>query len=157
VSLPFNLGSNSVETRLGRIGLDANGDGVIDLTPFVGPEVAWVQGKPTNFRTGDHVVSIESADFNAHTVTLREHAASEYTYVDLKAGLEMPDFTFTDFGGARRKLSDFRGQVVMLDFWGTWCGPCVAEIPVLREVYDSIAIGDSRSSAWMWRRARRSP
>jgi len=137
LSLPFNVGSNSAETKLGRLGLDANGDGVIDLAPFVGPEVAWVQGKPTNFRAGDHVVSIESADFKAHTVTLLEHAAAEYTYFDLRTGVEMLDFTFTDFGGARHKLSDYRGQVVLLDFWGTWCGPCIAEIPMLKDVYDA--------------------
>jgi len=136
LSLPFNVGSNSAETKLGRLGLDANGDGLIDLAPFVGPEVAWTQGKPMNFRAGGHVVSIESADFTAHTVTLREHAASEYTYFDLRTGVEMLDFTFTDFGGARHKLSDYRGKVVLLDFWGTWCGPCVAEIPMLRDIYD---------------------
>jgi thiol-disulfide isomerase/thioredoxin len=136
VSLPFNVGSNAAETRLGRLGLDANGDGVIDLAPFVGPEVAWTQGKPMNFRAGEHVVSIESADFNAHTVTLREHASSEYTYFDMRTGVEMLDFTFTDFGGARHKLSDYRGKIVLLNFWGTWCGPCVAEIPMLRDVYD---------------------
>jgi thiol-disulfide isomerase/thioredoxin len=136
VSLPFNYASDSPETRLGRLGLDANGDGVIDMAPFVGPEVAWTQGKPVNFRAGDHVVSIEAADFASRTVMLREHAATEYTYFDLRTGVEMLDFTFTDFGGTRRKLSDYRGKVVLLDFWGTWCGPCIAEIPMLREAYD---------------------
>ena len=113
VSLPFNVGSNSAETRLGRLGLDANGDGVIDLTPFVGPEDAWVQGKPTNFRAGDHVVLIESADFNANRHAA-EHAAAESTYVELKAGLEMPDFTF--------RISAVRGAAVRLSRSGRHAG-----------------------------------
>ncbi|HLF28938.1 MAG TPA: redoxin domain-containing protein [Anaerolineae bacterium] len=53
------------------------------------------------------------------------------------AGRPAPDFTLQTTDGQRITLGDLRGQVVILNFWATWCPPCRTEMPALQEVYDA--------------------
>jgi peroxiredoxin len=46
-----------------------------------------------------------------------------------------PAFTLTTVNGESATLSQYRGQVVMLNFWATWCGPCQQEMPLLDQMY----------------------
>ncbi|MYB94612.1 redoxin domain-containing protein [Candidatus Poribacteria bacterium] len=46
------------------------------------------------------------------------------------------DFHVTDLNGAALSLEQYRGQVVLLDFWATWCPPCIAEIPNVKKTYE---------------------
>ncbi|MFC1481132.1 TlpA family protein disulfide reductase [Candidatus Neomarinimicrobiota bacterium] len=48
-----------------------------------------------------------------------------------------PDFTLHDLQGKRYTLHELRGQVVVINFWATWCGPCRYEIPDLTRIYNS--------------------
>ncbi|WP_455210020.1 TlpA disulfide reductase family protein [Kaarinaea lacus] len=48
---------------------------------------------------------------------------------------EAPDFTLKSLKGSNLKLSEFRGDVVMINFWATWCGPCRQEMPILNDLY----------------------
>jgi peroxiredoxin len=61
----------------------------------------------------------------------------------LQIGDLAPDFNTKTLDGQSLKLSDFRGKYVLLDFWATWCVPCVAETPNLQSTYDAFG-KDSR-------------
>jgi cytochrome c biogenesis protein CcmG/thiol:disulfide interchange protein DsbE len=53
----------------------------------------------------------------------------------VKVGERAPDFEMTLIDGTKVHNADLRGQVVVLNFWATWCGPCKAELPLLDSYY----------------------
>jgi thiol-disulfide isomerase/thioredoxin len=77
-------------------------------------------------------------DAKVGTDTLAKAVASEIVSLRIGPGNPVPDAEGTDLDGKKVKLSSYRGKVVVLDFWATWCGPCKAMIPHERELAEKL-------------------
>jgi thiol-disulfide isomerase/thioredoxin len=115
-----------------RTFLDANQNGELDRDAG---EMDTGRGRAPVFRAGRRFLAVKSVDLATGAIVVEERPASEYTRFDAQPGQTMPDFSFTDFEGKSRRLSDLRGKLVLLDFWGTWCMPCIEEMKHLDPVY----------------------
>jgi cytochrome c-type biogenesis protein len=71
--------------------------------------------------------------------TIEDLASISEPVEGVQVGNLAPDFTVTTLGGETLSLSDLRGQVVLINFWGTWCGPCRREMPELQSLYEEHA------------------
>lgn len=53
-------------------------------------------------------------------------------------GMPAADFTLEDLQGTPRSLADYRGKVIVLNFWATWCKPCTTEMPAMQAAYERL-------------------
>ena len=53
-------------------------------------------------------------------------------------GMQAEDFRLTDLEGKEQSLSQYRGKIVLLNFWATWCKPCTTEMPAMQTIYDKL-------------------
>ncbi len=53
-------------------------------------------------------------------------------------GAPAPDFSLNNLAGSAVRLSDLKGQVVLVNFWATWCGPCRLEMPSIQQQYEAL-------------------
>ncbi len=115
-------------------------------------------------RGGLHLLSLSAEDFNndarirvkvRHALPLEEEPSSqalanngisslsdlvsEIGEVGLEEGKRAPAFDITTLDGERFRPADLRGKVTLLNFWGTWCGPCRREMPEFQRVYEEWA------------------
>ncbi len=122
---------------------DFNNSGKVDFADFV----AFSQGYGTTQTqfdlNGDGAVDFRDfvifAQFYGQTITTPPPTTD--APVGIQVGMQAPDFTLQTLTGESFNLYAQRGKPVFLNFWGTWCPPCVAEMPDIQRLQNTM--GDS--------------
>ncbi|MCG8582106.1 MAG: TlpA family protein disulfide reductase [Bacteroidales bacterium] len=106
---------------------------VIKQSMFNGLTIGYMRTKDATVRAYlTDVINTKVTD-KASLKRWEDFKAAESSYND---GDLIPDFTYTDINGQEISLSDFRGKLVYIDLWATWCGPCMDGIPHFKKVRD---------------------
>ncbi len=90
-------------------------------------------GRPTGLRKTAAVLGLMAAAVLALAL-----AAACNKNPGPRVGKPVPDFVLPDLAGKPHSLADLRGRVVVLNFWATWCPPCIDEMPSLQQLHDAL-------------------
>lgn len=85
--------------------------------------------------TGNRANSLINKEQKAEILGLQQFPPSEE--VDVYDGTS--SWILHKIGGSSFGFKEFKGKVVFVNFWATWCGPCIAEMPAIQELYDSLS------------------
>ena len=116
------------------------------------PQRKMLEGTPEGQAMLKRMAGVDARSFRDEAKEVMQKVASDFP--DLKppetqlgksgpeVGTTAPEITGEDLDGKRMKLSDYRGKVVVIEFWGWWCVYCRAQIPPLNELADRTKYGD---------------
>lgn len=130
-------------TNYFRLTVDRDGNGMMDIGSGSDEVVEVNAGKmqrrqrfyihPT-VELGDRTWEVASVDPAGTGLRLRPEGSREQRAIE--AGTAVPNWEATTLEGRRLSASSLKGKYVLLDFWGSWCAPCVEAIPKLKVIYD---------------------
>ncbi len=88
------------------------------------------------FNLGGITYEVAEVSLDGTWIRMAESAISVAPKPPLLASYPAPDFSTTDANGNPFVLSGFQGSIVILDFWASWCAPCIDELPTLQRILD---------------------
>ncbi|SMO77846.1 TlpA family protein disulfide reductase [Gracilimonas mengyeensis] len=112
--------------------IDLDENGIFDVMPD-GME-SYAVTEP--FHIAGESWEISEIAMDGSSVTIVPSAEEVDPKVALRPGTEAPDFTAETLSGSELSLKDLQEKYVLLDFWGTWCGPCIEALPTIKEAYE---------------------
>ena len=133
-------------TNFFRLVIDRDGDGTMDVgsgsDEVVEVNLSRMKRRDrsflhSTFELGDRTWEVASIGPAGTEIRLRPTVAEEQEAIGV--GTDVPDWEATTLSGQQISASSLEGKYVLLDFWGSWCAPCVEALPKLKEVYDRYA------------------
>ncbi|MEC7488913.1 MAG: TlpA disulfide reductase family protein [Pseudomonadota bacterium] len=88
------------------------------------------------------IVGVSSTYASVEANTGPERTGWMVNFEPTEPPIPAPSQMFTNVDGRRFTLNDFRGKVVLLNFWATWCGPCIREMPSLEGLQNKLGVSD---------------